>query len=91
MKEIGYKYSALVNNIIGESYFLQKKDYYVLGNGIFSKIPFEKEIFYLTGNRSAILAFFKTKDMNYIIINTHIEYSNPRIFNIEKLNNLTIL
>ena len=89
MKEIGYKYSALVNNIIGESYFLQKKDYYVLGNGIFSKIPFEKEIFYLTGNRSAILAFFKTKDMNYIIINTHIEYSNPRIFNIEKLKKNT--
>ena len=89
MKEIGYQYSALVNNIIGESYFLQKKDYYVIGNGIFSKIPFEKEIFYLTGNRSAILAFFKTKDMNYIIINTHIEYSNPRIFNIEKLKKNT--
>jgi len=89
MKEIGYQYSALVNNIIGDNYFLEKKNYYVLGNGIFSKIPFEKEIFNLTGNRSAILAFFKTKDINYIIINTHIEYSNPRIFNTEKLKKNT--
>jgi endonuclease/exonuclease/phosphatase family metal-dependent hydrolase len=89
MKEIGYKYSALVNNIIGESYFPEKKEYYVLGNGIFSKIPFEKEIFHLTGNRSAILAFFKTKDMNYVVINTHIEYSNPRIFDTEKLKKNT--
>jgi endonuclease/exonuclease/phosphatase family metal-dependent hydrolase len=85
MKEIGYQYSAVVNNIIGETYFLQKRDYYVLGNGIFSRIPFEKEIFYLTGNRTAILAFFKTKDIHYIVINTHIEYSNPKIFNTEKL------
>jgi len=84
MKEIGYQYSALVNNIIGETYFLKKIDYYVLGNGIFSRIPFEKEIFYLTGNRSVILAFFKTKDINYIVINTHIEYSQ-KIFDIDKL------
>jgi len=89
MKEIGYQYSALLNNIIGESYFLEKKNYYVLGNGIFSKIPFEKEIFNLTGNRSAILAFFKTKDINYIVINTHIEYANPRIFDTEKLKKNT--
>jgi endonuclease/exonuclease/phosphatase family metal-dependent hydrolase len=89
MMEIGYQYSALVNNIIGETYLLEKQNYYILGNGIFSKIPFEKEIFYLTGNRSAILAFFKTKDMNYIIINTHIEYSNPRIFNIKNLKKNT--
>ena len=89
MKEIGYQYSALVNNIIGETYFPEKKEYYVLGNGIFSKIPFEKEIFHLTGNRSAILAFFKTKDINYIIINTHIEYGNPRMFNTEKLKKNT--
>jgi len=89
MKEIGYQYSALVNNIAGESYFLEKKDYYVIGNGIFSKIPFEKEIFYLTGNRTAILALFNTKDMKYIVINTHIEYSNPKIFNTEKLKKNT--
>ena len=89
MKEIGYQYSALVNNIIGETYFPEKKEYYVLGNGIFSKIPFEKEIFHLTGNRSAILAFFKTKYINYIIINTHIEYGNPRMFNTEKLKKNT--
>jgi endonuclease/exonuclease/phosphatase family metal-dependent hydrolase len=89
MREIGYEFTSLVNNIIGETYFLEKKEYYVLGNGIFSKIPFEKEIFHLTGNRTAILAFFKTKDINYIVINTHIEYSNPRIFNTEKLKKNT--
>ena len=89
MREIGYQYSAVVNNIIGETYFLEKKEYYVLGNGLFSKIPFEKEIFHLTGNRSAILAFFKTKEMNYIVINTHIEYANPRIFDTEKLKKNT--
>jgi endonuclease/exonuclease/phosphatase family metal-dependent hydrolase len=89
MKEIGYQHSALLNNIIGESYFLEKKNYYVLGNGIFSKIPFEKEIFNLTGNRSAILAFFKTKDIDYIIINTHIEYGNPRMFDTEILKKNT--
>lgn len=89
MKEIGYKYSVLVNNIVDKTYLLEKMDYYVLGNGILSKLPFEKEIFHLTGNRSAILAFFKTKDINYIVINTHIEYSNPRIFNTEKLKKNT--
>lgn len=89
MREIGYKYSALVNNIVDKTYLLEKMNYYVLGNGILSKLPFEKEIFHLTGNRSAILAFFKTKDINYIVINTHIEYSNPRIFNTEKLKKNT--
>jgi endonuclease/exonuclease/phosphatase family metal-dependent hydrolase len=89
MREIGYQYSAVVNNIIDKTYLLEKQEYYVLGNGIFSKIPFEKEIFNLTGNRSAILAFFKTKEMNYIVINTHIEYANPRIFNVEKLKKNT--
>ncbi len=88
MKEIGYQYSALVNNIISETYFLKKIDYYALGNGIFSRIPFEKEIFYLTGNRTAILAFFKTKDINYLVINTHIECSQKN-FDTDKLKKNT--
>lgn len=77
MNEIGYKYSSISNYIVNETFFdKNNSSYYVLANAIFSKQKFESEIFYLSGNRSAISAYFSNKDFNYIVINTHLEYTN---------------
>jgi endonuclease/exonuclease/phosphatase family metal-dependent hydrolase len=78
MKKIGYEYSAISNSIIDHQYSVSNKkiDYYVLGNAVFSKTKFEKEIYHLPDNRSAIVSFFKEKDYSYIVINTHLEFSN---------------
>jgi len=85
MKEIGYKYCSIANNVVGEIYYKQNpKDYYVLANAIFSKNKFDQEIYLLTGNRSAMVSHFANNNFNYIVINTHIEYSKKN-FNQNRL------
>jgi len=85
MKDIGYNHHAIINNISDNTYHTEKNNnYYTLGNAIFSKINFEKEIIQLTGNRSAIVAHFNENDFDFIIINTHLEYTN-KFFDKNKL------
>lgn len=86
MKKIGYEYSTISNNIVGNPYWVEDRGYYVLANAIFSKIPFEKETYYLTGNRSLAIAHFKTKIFNFSVLNTHIEYGKNK-FDLKILKN----
>lgn len=86
MKEIGYNYSAIANNVIDDTFYQKNTNYYILANAIFSRIPFEKEIFHIVGNRSVTIGYFKTKRFNFIVVNTHIEYAKKH-FNIDRLRN----
>jgi endonuclease/exonuclease/phosphatase family metal-dependent hydrolase len=87
-EELGYKYCIIGNTM--KSSFQRKKfkeTYYYLANAIFSKIPFEQsEIILLPCNRNFIIAKIIINNTPIIIVNTHFEFINKNIPDLEKMN-----
>lgn len=76
MELIGYKYRIIGSTMQGNFYDNEKRDYYYLSNGIYSKIKLENaEIYqYKYLNRNIITASIKYKNHDIQIFNTHLEY-----------------
>ena len=85
MKEIGYKYSFIIDSNKSYNIKITNKDsfknfikcYYPLGNAIFSKVKLNKVKGYiLPGSRSLIICDFIYNKKKILLINCHLEYSN---------------
>lgn len=83
MKNIGYIYKVIAPTQQGHFYDLEKRDYYYLANGIYSKIPLQDpKIFQFKYiNRNIITAKIKYNNKYIQIFNIHLEYyeSNNQI------------
>ena len=91
MYSLGYKYKIIGSTSQGKFYDNEKRDYYFLSNGIYSKIKLEnEEIFqYKYLNRNIITANVKFNNKIIQIFNTHMEYyiGSNKILNDLKINN----
>jgi len=91
MDSLGYKYKVIGSTCQGKFYDNEKRDYYYLANGIYSKIKLENpKIFqYKYLNRNIITADVKFNNKIVQIFNTHLEYyiGSNKILNDLKINN----
>jgi endonuclease/exonuclease/phosphatase family metal-dependent hydrolase len=76
MEALGYKYKIVSSTQIGKFYDIEKRDYYYLANGIYSKIELEEEEIYGFKylNRNIIKATITYNNQRIQIFNTHLEY-----------------
>lgn len=76
MEKIGYKYNYITNT--QHSYIpipLDYDEYFILANGIFSKIPIKNTQGYkLPGNRTFIECMIEINGKDVLLYNTHIDY-----------------
>ena len=95
MKKVGYKYSFIIDS--NKNYNIRVTDknefqdlvncYYPLSNVIFSKFKLNNPLGYkLPGSRSILISDVKINDTKFILINTHLEYTN-KYKNTEYLKN----
>jgi endonuclease/exonuclease/phosphatase family metal-dependent hydrolase len=80
MAEIGYKYKIISSCLQGYFYENENKDYYMLGNAIYSKIELtNSEIYQYTFlNRNFITTSIKYKNKTINIVNCHWEYFDDK-------------
>jgi len=86
MELLGYKYKIISSTQIGKFFDIEKRDYYYLANGIYSKIKLEDEEIYGFKylNRNILTANITFKNKNIQIFNTHLEYFDSPNKNIKE-------
>lgn len=85
MEKIGYKYSCIADTLKGRFMMNEPKNYYLLCNGIYSKIPIKNEkIFNLFINRNIIGIEVEYNNKSLWVLNTHLEYFADKIKGIDK-------
>jgi hypothetical protein len=83
---LGYNYKVIGSTHQGKFYDSEKRDYYFLANGIYSKIKLEDEEIYGFKylNRNILTANITFKNKNIQIFNTHLEYFDSPNKNIKE-------
>jgi endonuclease/exonuclease/phosphatase family metal-dependent hydrolase len=85
MEKLGYKYYCIADTLKGKFMMDESRNYYLLCNGIYSKLPIKNEkIFNLFINRNIIGIEIEYYNKSIWILNTHLEYFSDKIKGIDK-------